>query len=86
MMEKQVVVRNPHGLHARPAAKFVQAASSVPEDVIIEKNGKTANAKSILSIMSLGVSKGDTVTLTVAGESGETLLQTLEGILVSEAE
>jgi phosphocarrier protein len=85
-MEKQVVVRNPHGLHARPAAKFVQAASSVPEDVIIEKNGKTANAKSILSIMSLGVSKGDTVTLTVAGESGETLLQTLEGILVSEAE
>jgi phosphocarrier protein len=85
-MEKQVVVRNPHGLHARPAAKFVQAASSVPEDVIIEKNGKTANAKSILSIMSLGVSKGDTVTLTVAGESGEILLQTLEGILVSEAE
>ncbi|HOO87494.1 MAG TPA: HPr family phosphocarrier protein [Synergistales bacterium] len=85
-MEKQVVVRNPHGLHARPAAKFVQAASSVPEDVIIEKNGKTANAKSILSIMSLGVSKGDTVTLTVAGESGEALLQTLEGILVSEAE
>lgn len=85
-MEKQVVVRNPHGLHARPAAKFVQAASSVPEDVIIEKNGKTANAKSILSIMSLGVSKGDTVTLKVAGESGETLLQTLEGILVSEAE
>lgn len=85
-MEKQVVVRNPHGLHARPAAKFVQAASSVPEDVIIEKNGKTANAKSILSIMSLGVSKGDTVTLTVAGESGEVLLQTLEGILVSEAE
>lgn len=85
-MEKQVVVRNPHGLHARPAAKFVQAASSVPEEVIIEKNGKTANAKSILSIMSLGVSKGDTVTLTVAGESGEALLQTLEGILVSEAE
>ena len=85
-MEKQVVVRNPHGLHARPAAKFVQAASSVPEDVIIEKNGKTANAKSILSIMSLGVSKGDTVTLTVTGESGEALLQTLEGILVSEAE
>ena len=85
-MEKQVVVRNPHGLHARPAAKFVQAASSVPEDVIIEKNGKTANAKSILSIMSLGVSKGDTVTLTVGGESSEALLQTLEGILVSEAE
>ena len=85
-MEKQVVVRNPHGLHARPAAKFVQAAASVPEDVIIEKNGKTANAKSILSIMSLGVSKGDTVTLKVAGECGEALLQTLEGILVSEAE
>ncbi len=85
-MEKQVVVRNPHGLHARPAAKFVQAASSVPEDVILEKNGKTANAKSILSIMSLGVSKGDTVTLTVGGESAETLLRTLEEILVSEAE
>ncbi len=85
-MEKQVVVKNPHGLHARPAAKFVQAAASVPGDVIIEKNGKTANAKSILSIMSLGVSKGDVVTLSVGGEGGETLLGTLEEILVSEAE
>ena len=85
-MEKQVVVKNPHGLHARPAAKFVQAAASVPGNVIIEKNGKTANAKSILSIMSLGVSKGDVVTLSVGGEGGETLLGTLEEILVSEAE
>lgn len=85
-MQKRVVVKNPHGLHARPAAKFVQAASSVPGDVIIEKNGKTANAKSILSIMSLGVSKGDVVTLSVGGEGGETLLGTLEEILVSEAE
>ena len=85
-MEKKVVVRNPHGLHARPAAKFVQAAASVPEDVTVEKDGKSANAKSILSVLSLGVSKGDTVTLTVGGESVETLLQTLEEILVSEAE
>ena len=85
-MEKQVVVRNPHGLHARPAAKFVQAASSVPEDVILEKDGKTANAKSILSIMSLGVSKGVSVSLRVGGESAESLLRTLEEILVSEAE
>ena len=84
-MEKQVLVRNPHGLHARPAARFVQAAASVPEDVTIEKGGKSVNAKSILSVMSLGVSKGDTVTISVGGESGEELLRTLEGILASEA-
>ncbi len=85
-MEKQVVVLNPHGLHARPAAKFVQAASSVSEDVTVQKDGKSANAKSILSIMSLGVSKGDTVTISVAGDGGEDLLRSLEAVLVSEAE
>ncbi|MDI9369485.1 MAG: HPr family phosphocarrier protein [Synergistaceae bacterium] len=85
-MRKEVTVQNPHGLHARPAAKFVQAASSAPGEVKIEKGGKEANAKSILSIMSLGVSKGDTVALSADGEGAEELLSALEEILVKGTE
>jgi phosphotransferase system HPr (HPr) family protein len=85
-MEKVIVVRNPHGLHARPAAKFVRAASSVQEEVTIEKNGKTANAKSILGIMSLGVSRGDSVKLFVNAEEREDLMFRLEEILTAEDE
>ena len=85
-MRIEVTVQNPHGLHARPAAKFVQSASSTPGEVKIEKEGKEANAKSILSVMSLGVSKGDTVLLSADGEGAEELLQALEQILLNEAE
>ena len=85
-MNREVTVLNPHGLHARPAARFVQTAASLPGDVTIERGGKQVNAKSILSVMSLGVSKGDVVTLSADGEGAEDLLLALEGILTGEAE
>ena len=85
-MKREIIVTNPHGLHARPAAQFVKTAASFPGDIIVEKNGKTANAKSILSIMSLGISKGDTITLSTDGKGAEELLERLEGIATSEEE
>ncbi|WP_158864619.1 dihydroxyacetone kinase phosphoryl donor subunit DhaM [Leifsonia sp. AG29] len=54
--EREVVVRNPEGLHARPAAEFVKLANSFPARVTV--NGK--DAKSLLGIMSLGLTAGST--------------------------
>lgn len=83
MVERKVKVALEHGLHARPATDFVKMASSVKSEVFLIKDGKEMNAKSIMGVMALGVSKGDEVTLRVDGsderEALEKLVQYLSG-------
>lgn len=71
MAEKKVIVLNETGLHARPAAALVQFVKSIPGEVELEKEGKVANAKSIFSVMSLGISKDTEITVRVTGECEE---------------
>jgi phosphocarrier protein HPr len=68
MLEKQVTLTNGSGLHARPAALFVQAAARFKEtSVKVSKGAKEVDAKSILGIMGLGAKQGDTLTLRADG-------------------
>jgi phosphocarrier protein HPr len=73
------------GLHARPAAVFVQHAKSFQSQITLEKGQKTANGKSILSVLTLGAEQGDLVHLKIQGGDAESalhkLLQLLEGDL-----
>ncbi|MGY3776257.1 HPr family phosphocarrier protein [Helcococcus sueciensis] len=71
MAEKKVIVLNETGLHARPAAALVQFVKGIPGEVELEKEGKVANAKSIFSVMSLGISKNTEVIVRVTGEDEE---------------
>lgn len=71
MVEKKVTVTNETGLHARPAAALVQFVKSMPGEVELIKEGKVANAKSIFSVMSLGISKGTEILVRVTGEGEE---------------
>lgn len=71
MAERQVKVLNQTGLHARPAAALVQFVKNVPGEVELIKEGKVANAKSIFSVMSLGISKDTEITVKVTGENEE---------------
>ncbi|EHR33928.1 HPr family phosphocarrier protein [Helcococcus kunzii] len=71
MVEKKVVVKNETGLHARPAAALVQFVKGIPGDVELVKEGKVANAKSIFSVMSLGISKDTEILVRVTGEDEE---------------
>lgn len=59
---------NASGLHARPAALLVQTAKRFQSDISLKAHGKVANAKSILSVLSLGVSPGHSVELVATGE------------------
>ena len=68
MVSKEVVVNNGTGLHARPATLLVKKASSFKSDVSIEFNGKKANVKSLICVLSLGVSKGANITVTASGD------------------
>ena len=74
------------GLHARPAAEFVKLASSYPCDIQL-KNSTTdteyVNAKSILSVLTLGVNQGHTIILNAEGEQAEEALGALEVLIES---
>ncbi|EHM09402.1 phosphotransferase system HPr (HPr) family protein [Thermanaerovibrio velox DSM 12556] len=76
----EVVVKNPHGLHARPAALFVQKASSFPCAVKVTKKDRTVDAKSILGIMSLGIEPGETIRIEAEGEGAEEALKALQEV------
>lgn len=71
MAERNVVITNETGLHARPAASLVQFVKNYPGEVKLIKDGKEANAKSIFNVMSLGIAKGAEIQLIVEGEDDD---------------
>jgi len=84
MAEHTLQVASSHGLHARPASLFTQAVSASGIDVTISKGDKTVNAASILSVISLGVSHGDEVTISADGEGADALIAELTEILSTD--
>ncbi|MFD0050149.1 HPr family phosphocarrier protein [Actinomycetes bacterium NPDC127524] len=84
MIEKEVMVRMKTGLQARPAALFVQEATSFSSDVYLEKDGKKVNAKSIMGLMSLAVSSGSSIKLIVDGRDEEEAVEALQKFVEQE--
>lgn len=81
MAERKISVESEVGLHARPAATFVQAAAKAPFPVTIAKPGGPAvNAKSILSVLSLDVRQGEMIVISADGEGADELLDRLVSI------
>ena len=67
MRKFEYKVKDPNGLHARPAGLFVRCAQGCGSDVNVSKDGKPANAKRLFSVMGLGVCKGDVITVSCDG-------------------
>jgi phosphocarrier protein HPr len=68
MISQSITVTNQTGIHARPAALFISAASKFKANLTVTKNGKSGNAKSLLSLLSLGISKDSEITISAEGE------------------
>lgn len=83
MVEAKMTINNPAGLHARPAAQFVKTASSFKSKVKVASASKTADGKSILSVMAMGVTKGTTVTVSVDGPDEKDCLAALKKLVDS---
>ena len=81
MIKKEVVIKNKIGLHARPAALFVQTANKFISEIMVKKGNSTINAKSIMGIMALGVSHGETIEIIVDGPDEENAIQELEDLI-----
>lgn len=78
---RTVTLTNPTGLHARPASLFVHTASRFPATITVAGNGKTGNGKSILSVLSLGLTQGDSLTITVEGDQAEEAMAALMALI-----
>ena len=71
-------VRDPLGIHARPAGLLAKIAKSFESDITIEKDGRSVSAQRLLSVMGLGIRCGDTVKVTVTGGNEESAKKALQ--------
>lgn len=74
----EYVIKDPIGIHARPAGMLVKEAKKYSCNLSLECNGKKADLKKIMVLMSLGVKCGNKVTVTADGENAETVIENLK--------
>jgi phosphocarrier protein len=80
-VERPVTIQNRHGLHARPAAEVVKAASRFQSDITLVRDDMEVNGKSIMGVMMLAAECGATVTLRASGPDAEQAVAALETLV-----
>lgn len=83
MLSKEVVVQNQVGLHARPATFFIQKANEFKSSVWVEKDERKVNAKSLLGVLSLGITKGTTINIIADGSDEKDAVEVLVHLIAS---
>ena len=78
MVSKEIAIKNPLGLKSKAAALFIHKSSNYKSSIWIEKDDRKANAKSLLGLLSLGISMGETVILAAEGDDEKVALEELE--------
>jgi len=81
MTNKEVVLNNNDGLHARAAALFVREANKFASDVNLEAHGEKVNGKSIIGIMSLGAFNGEKIIIEAEGVDEEEAVDKLANLV-----
>lgn len=81
-VRKKIVVKNKLGLHARPAALFVQAANKFDSHITVEKDNEKVNGKSIMGILMLGAERGSSIIVEAEGPDAEIAISELERLVV----
>ena len=80
-VERPVQIQNKHGLHARPAAEMVKAASRFQSDVTITRDDMEVNGKSIMGVMMLAAECGAVITLRASGPDAEAAVDALQALV-----
>lgn len=84
MITKQITIKIPTGLEARPIALLVQVASQYESRIYVESEEKKVNAKSIMGMMSLAIGAGESVTVIADGNDEEVAMDNIEKYLSSK--
>lgn len=82
-ISKELTIENRNGLHARPSALFVKAASRYRSEIWVEKDDERVNGKSIMGLMMLAAGKGSVLRITAEGEDAESVLREIESLISS---
>lgn len=77
MYKKEVTLEGISGIHARPAAVLVKESSKYSSNIEIIKDGQEYNAKSIMSVLSMGIVKGDKIIIKAEGEDEKEAVESL---------
>ena len=83
MAERSVQIVNKHGLHARPAAEMVKAASKFKCEITISRDDLEVNGKSIMGVMMLAAEYGATITLKATGPDADDALDALSALVAA---
>ena len=83
MYSREVAVLNQVGLHARPATFFIQRANEFSSSVWIEKDSCKVNAKSLLGVLSLGITRGTTITIIANGADEKEAVDSLVNLVTT---
>jgi len=86
LVRKELVVKNKQGLHARPAALFVQVANKFDARITVKNGTEEVNGKSIMGILMLGAEQGSVIILEAEGEDANIAVAELEKVLNSPEE
>ena len=84
MFTQEVTVNNQVGLHARPATYFIQKANEFKSSIWVEVEDRKINAKSLLGVLSMGITKGTRVSIIAEGPDEEEAVKALTDMLVKE--
>mgnify|MGYP001559534272 CR=1 FL=1 len=86
LIKKELIVKNKQGLHARPAAVFVQIANKFDSRITVRRDAEEVNGKSIMGILMLGAEKGSLIIIEADGQDAQAAMIELEKIINSEEE
>lgn len=86
MAEKQITIKNKQGLHARPAAVFVQIANKYESEITVTKDNEEINGKSIMGILMLAAEEGSMVSIKAVGVDAKEAIQELEQLLINQTD
>jgi len=81
MIKMEFEIKNRLGLHARPAASFVQTCNKFKSNITLRINNNTVNAKSIIGVLALGVASGDSIEVEVDGPDEEVAMEEVRDLL-----
>ena len=84
MYEKEVIVQNQVGLHARPATFFIQKANEFRSNIWVEKDERRVSAKSLLGVLSLGITRGTNIKIVADGTDEASAVEALAALISSD--
>ena len=86
VIEKKLIIRHKQGLHARPAALFVQVANKFESDIMVRKGSQEVNGKSIMGILMLAAEKGSHIYIRADGADAKKAVEELARLISGEAD